>query len=81
MDNPDANLEDAKTALGIEDVDQGELEELCKQLLEENPKVVSQYKDGNKKALGALIGAAKKKNPNADPKLVQQICRQLIEAS
>ena len=81
LDNPDANLEDAKTALGIEDVDQGELEELCKQLLEENPKVVSQYKDGNKKALGALIGAAKKKNPNADPKLVQQICRQLIEAS
>lgn len=81
LEHPSANLEEAKSALGIEDVDQGELEELCKQLLEENPKVVSQYKDGNKKALGALIGAAKKKNPNADPKMVQQICKQLIEAS
>lgn len=81
LENPTASLDEAKSALGIEDVDQGELESLCKQLLDENPKIVSQYKEGNKKALGALIGAAKKKNPNADPKMVQQICRQLIEAS
>lgn len=80
LEHPDSSLETAKTALGIEAVDQSEMEALCKQLLEENPKIVAQVQDGNLKGLGALIGAAKKKNPNADPKLVRQLCQQLIES-
>ncbi|MEO8268683.1 MAG: Asp-tRNA(Asn)/Glu-tRNA(Gln) amidotransferase subunit GatB [Aureliella sp.] len=74
------DLSAAKAALGIASVDRGELETLCRELLEENPKVVEQVKEGNLKGLGSLIGAAKKKNPNADPKLVRELCQQMIEA-
>lgn len=79
LENPGKSVEDAKEALGIKSVDKGELESLCRELLAENEKVVSQFKDGNTKALGALIGAAKKKNPNADPRLVRELCQQIIE--
>ncbi|MCC7334960.1 MAG: Asp-tRNA(Asn)/Glu-tRNA(Gln) amidotransferase subunit GatB [Pirellulaceae bacterium] len=75
-----SELSVAKTALGIASVDRGELEALCRELLDENPKVVEQVREGNLKGLGSLIGAAKKKNPNADPKLVRELCQQLIEA-
>lgn len=78
LDHPDADLEAAKSALGIESVDRSEIEALCRELLEENPKIVSQVKDGNEKAIGSLIGAAKKKNPNADPRLVRELCREMI---
>lgn len=77
----ESDLASAKSALGIASVDQSDLEALCRELLEENPKVVEQVKDGNLKGLGALIGAAKKKNPNADPRLVRELCQQLIESS
>lgn len=80
LEKPESDLDAIKSALGIESVDQGEMEDLCRQLLEENPKIVAQVQEGNLKGLGALIGAAKKKNPNADPKLVRQLCQQLIEA-
>ncbi len=76
-----SDLATAKTALGIASVDRGELEALCRELLAENPKVVEQVKEGNLKGLGALIGAAKKKNPNADPKLVRELCQELIQSS
>ena len=80
LDNPTVDFEAAKTALGIEAVDRGEIEALCRELLAENPKVVEQVLQGNLKGLGALIGAAKKKNPNADPKLVRELCQQMIQA-
>lgn len=76
----ECDLAAAKSALGIASVDRGELETLCRELLQENPKVVEQVKEGNLKGLGSLIGAAKKKNPNADPKLVRELCQQMIEA-
>ncbi|MEM7477217.1 MAG: Asp-tRNA(Asn)/Glu-tRNA(Gln) amidotransferase subunit GatB [Planctomycetota bacterium] len=79
LDNVEASVQQAKDALGIKAVDQGELESLCRELLGENQKVVDQFKDGNTKALGALIGAAKKKNPNADPRQVREICQRIIE--
>ncbi len=80
LQHPEADLDSAKAALGIEAVDQGELEALCRELLAENPKIVAQVKEGNVKGLGALIGAARKKNPNADPKQVRELCHQLILA-
>lgn len=64
--------------LGIEKVDSSELEELCRQLLAANPHVVVDVKDGKHKAIGALIGQAKKQNPNANPNDVRQICLRLI---
>jgi aspartyl-tRNA(Asn)/glutamyl-tRNA(Gln) amidotransferase subunit B len=79
LDNPHSDLSSAKDALGIAEVDQGEMETLCRELLAENPKVVEQVRAGNLKGLGSLIGAAKKKNPNADPKLVREMCQRMIE--
>ena len=67
-------------SLGIKSVDDGELLELCKQLLAENQKAVNEYRGGNAKALGSLIGQAKKKNPNADPRKVQDLCKQMIDS-
>ncbi len=79
LENPATSVEAAMKELGIEAVDAGEIETLCNELLDENPKVVSQVLEGNAKAVGALIGAAKKKNPNADPRLVRETCLKLIE--
>ncbi len=79
LEHNGADVAQAKEALGIEEVDQGEMEELCRELLAQNAKIVSQYKEGNTKALGALIGAAKKKNANADPRLVRELCQKIIE--
>ena len=78
LDNPAANLEAAKSALGIASVDRSEIEQLCRELLSENPHVVQQFRDGNTKALGALMGQAKKKNSNADPRLVRELCEKFI---
>jgi aspartyl-tRNA(Asn)/glutamyl-tRNA(Gln) amidotransferase subunit B len=76
----DCSIQEAMTALGIEEVDPGQLQDLCLQLLEENPQVVSEGLAGNWKGLGRLVGEAKKKNPNVDPKQVRQLCQQLIES-
>jgi len=70
---------DAMKMLGIEKVDQSQLVDLCRKLLEENPKIVADVKEGKQKAVGALIGQAKRHNPNANPNEVRQLCLQLIE--
>ena len=80
LQHPEADLDSAKQALGIASIDRGEIENLCRELLAEHPQVVAQVREGNLKGLGSLIGAAKKKNPNADPKLVREMCQQMIES-
>jgi aspartyl-tRNA(Asn)/glutamyl-tRNA(Gln) amidotransferase subunit B len=77
-EHPGADLAAARTALGIAAVDRGEIEALCRDLLAENPHIVQQVRDGNSKALGSLMGAAKKKNPNADPRQVRELCERMI---
>ena len=77
---PALSVEKAIESLGIAQVDTNELETLCKQLLFENPDVIEKVRAGNEKALGALVGPAKKKNKNVDPRQVQELCRQLIES-
>lgn len=74
------DLESAIGRLGIERVDDSELTDLCKELLQANPKIVADVQRGNVKALGALIGQAKKRNANADPNRVREICLELIRA-
>ena len=66
-------------AMGIQQVDESALEDLCRKLLEANPKIVAQVKEGKVKAAGALVGQAKQKNPNINPARVREICLQLIE--
>lgn len=69
---------EAMQELGIEEVDDSELESLCQSLLTANPRIVEDVKGGKQQAVGALIGQAKKQNPNADPGRVRQICLDLI---
>ncbi len=72
------SVSEAMARLGIEKVDDSVLETLCRQLLEANPKVVQQVKEGKEKAVGSLIGQAKKSNPNVDPGRMKQLCLALI---
>ncbi|MEM6469106.1 MAG: Asp-tRNA(Asn)/Glu-tRNA(Gln) amidotransferase subunit GatB [Planctomycetota bacterium] len=69
---------DAIRSLGIESVDESEIESLVQELLDANPKVVDDVKNGNMKAVGALIGQARKKNANANPQQVREIAIRLI---
>ncbi|WP_153556689.1 Asp-tRNA(Asn)/Glu-tRNA(Gln) amidotransferase subunit GatB [Roseimaritima sediminicola] len=61
------SVEQATAALGIEAVDDSELDALCDELLAENPQVVQHVQGGKPQAVGALIGKAKQKNPNINP--------------
>ncbi len=72
------SVDEAMHQLGIEEVDDSELETLCQQLLDANPKIVDDVRGGKQQAVGALIGQAKKRNPNADPGRVRQLCLDLI---
>ena len=73
------SVEDAVQALGIEAVDSSEIDALCRELLEANPSVVDDYRNGKKQAIGSLIGQAKKKNANANPQQVRETLLRLIE--
>ncbi len=68
----------AMTAVGISAVDEAELIALCDQLLEANPRTIADVRSGKTQAVGALIGQAKKINPNVDPTRVREICLELI---
>jgi aspartyl-tRNA(Asn)/glutamyl-tRNA(Gln) amidotransferase subunit B len=76
----DASIEQAMAALGIVQVGSSEIEELCQQLIAENPKAIAEAREGNAKAIGSLIGAARKKNPNADAKVVRETLQKMISA-
>ena len=73
------SLEAAMASLGVAEVDAEETEQLCRELLAANPQVVADLKDGKQKAVGALIGQAKRKNPNIQPGQVQEICLRLAD--
>ncbi|MDX1947378.1 MAG: Asp-tRNA(Asn)/Glu-tRNA(Gln) amidotransferase subunit GatB [Pirellulaceae bacterium] len=66
-------------ALGIGKVDSSELEAICREIVAANPKIVADVKAGKQQAVGALLGQAKKKNPNANPNDVRRICLEIIE--
>lgn len=72
-------VEKAIQSLGITEVDSAELENLCNELLKQNPHVVEDYRSGKPQAIGSLIGQAKKQNPNANPKLVREILIKIAE--
>ena len=74
------SAEQAIKNLGIEQVDDSALESLCRALLDANPHVVADVKGGKAKAIGALIGQAKKQNPNVNPNQVREMCLKIIEA-
>ena len=69
---------EAMKQLGIEKIDDSAIVDLCRELLAANPKIVADVQGGKQQAVGALIGQAKKKNPNANPGKVRETCLQLI---
>jgi aspartyl-tRNA(Asn)/glutamyl-tRNA(Gln) amidotransferase subunit B len=74
---------DAATAMksiGIAAVDESALVALCRKLLAANPKTIIDVQSGKVQAIGALIGQAKKVNPNVDPSRFREICLQLIQS-
>jgi aspartyl-tRNA(Asn)/glutamyl-tRNA(Gln) amidotransferase subunit B len=72
------SLSEAIDSLGIVAVDESAVVELCKKLLAANPKIVAEVKSGKPKGLGALIGQAKKENPNVNPSRVRELCQKMI---
>ena len=69
----------AMQAMGIEQVDDSTVADLCRQLLDANPQIVADVQGGKMQAVGALIGQAKKQNPNVNPGQVRQLCLELIK--
>jgi aspartyl-tRNA(Asn)/glutamyl-tRNA(Gln) amidotransferase subunit B len=69
---------DVVAALGIATVSDDELITLCRELIAANPKIVADVQGGKEQAAAGLIGQAKKKNPNANPGKVRQMCLDLI---
>ena len=64
---------------GIESVDENQVIDLCRSLLEQNPQVISDVLGGKQQAVGSLIGQAKQQNPNINPGNVRQILLDLIQ--
>ena len=73
------SLADAIDALGIAEIDDTALLELCRRLVAANPKIVAEVREGKLKGLGALIGQAKKENPNVNPNRVRELCLKVIQ--
>lgn len=60
--------------------DSGAIEALCRQAIADNTKAVSQYKDGNEKALNALKGPVMKATKGkANPAMLDQLLKKLID--
>ncbi len=72
------SLAEAIRAVGIEEVDEAAVVELCQRIVLANPKVAAEVKEGKLKGIGALIGQAKKENPNVNPARVRELCLEII---
>ncbi len=59
--------------------DEGAIEEEVRKILDANPDQVQQYRDGNEKVLGFLVGQVMKASGGkANPRVVNQILRKLL---
>ncbi len=73
------SLAEAADALGIEEIDDAAVLELCRKLVQANPKIAAEVREGKLKGLGALIGQAKTENPNVNPNRVRELCLEIIQ--
>jgi len=80
VENRSQSVDQAMTALGIEQLDVDALRALCAELVAENPKIADDVRGGKTQAVGALIGKARQRNPNANPALVRTLCLELIQS-
>jgi aspartyl-tRNA(Asn)/glutamyl-tRNA(Gln) amidotransferase subunit B len=75
------DVDTALRSLSIQRVDESELVALCEQLVADNPRIAADVRNGKLQAVGALVGQAKKLNPNVDPGRIREICLQLIQSA
>jgi aspartyl-tRNA(Asn)/glutamyl-tRNA(Gln) amidotransferase subunit B len=75
------SLDQAIKALGITAIDSSEIDSLCRQLLAENPQVIDDVRGGKVQAIGPLIGEARGRNPNVNPKQIRETLLRLIEST
>ena len=78
MQNSASDAATAMKALGIEQVDESALVDLCRSLVEKNERIADDVRNGKQQAVGALIGQAKQQNPNVNPGQVREICLKII---
>lgn len=71
------SIQEATRELGIQSVSDEELRLLCQNVLDESPTVANDLRQGNAKAVGALIGRARAHNPNADPRRLRELFLEL----
>ena len=74
-------VEQARDKLGIVEIDNSEVESICRKLMEDNPIIVADVQSGNAKAIGSLIGQARQINSSVNPKLVREMLLKLISAA
>jgi aspartyl-tRNA(Asn)/glutamyl-tRNA(Gln) amidotransferase subunit B len=59
--------------------DAGEIEKICREVCDENAKIVADFKNGNERAIGALVGATMKKSAGkANPQMVNEVLRKIL---
>jgi aspartyl-tRNA(Asn)/glutamyl-tRNA(Gln) amidotransferase subunit B len=73
--------EAAQQELGIEQISADRLLELCRAVVAQHPQIVQDIREGKVKAVGALVGQARRLEPNANPARVREICLELIAHS
>jgi aspartyl-tRNA(Asn)/glutamyl-tRNA(Gln) amidotransferase subunit B len=72
--------EDLVSRLGLRQVsDRGSLEPIARKALAENAAAVADYRRGKTQALGRVVGAVMKEMKSANPALVGDMLRELIE--
>jgi aspartyl-tRNA(Asn)/glutamyl-tRNA(Gln) amidotransferase subunit B len=60
--------------------DASELREMCRQVVELNPKIAADYRGGRKQAISALVGQVMKASKGkANPGMVNQILQELLQ--
>ncbi len=60
--------------------DTGEIEKICKKIIEENPSVIADIKAGTNKAEGFLVGQVMKASKGkANPKIAAEIIKKLLQ--
>lgn len=74
--SPDSIIEEK----GLKQVsDEGEIQKICRQILENNPEQVEEFKGGKQKVLGFFVGQVMKQTRGkANPQLVNKILKDLL---
>ena len=67
--------------MGVEQVsDEGEIEELINRVLQQNPKMVEDYKNGKEKLFGFFVGQVMKESKGkANPQIVNKILKDKLK--